>query len=177
MINPLNWHHLATFLVLTMFICDCGPVQHEDPQKSHPLQLDVIATGIYGLKTDSQASTRWITTTEAIQNIFAELDRRYLSKGTVSFTDINFDRCWVLLIEMGQKSTGGYSISLNKASSYVSDEKAVVCLNWDIPDKDVAVAQVMTSPYLLLKTIKGNYRKVVVVDQENHVLFEVDTPR
>jgi hypothetical protein len=113
-----------------------------------------------------------------IQDLVAGFDKQRLSENTLSLKDINLDRCWVLFIEMGQKPTGGYSVSLNKESSYFSDKPAaVICLNWNIPDQDAVLAKVMTSPYLILKLTKGNFTKIVVLDQENHTLFEADTPR
>jgi hypothetical protein len=161
-----------------VFICDCGLVQHESPPKKYPLLRDVIDRGVYGPKTDGQASIQWITTTEQIQKLVAGLDKQRLSENSLPLKDINLDRCWVLLIEMGQKPTGGYSVSLNKQSSYFSDKPAaVICLNWDIPDQDAVLTQVLTSPYLILKLAKGNFTKVVVLDQENRTLFEAHTPR
>lgn len=91
--------------------------------------------------------------------------------------DINFGHSWALLIEMGQKSTGGYSVSLDKFSSRLSDETAVIRINWNTPSKDALMTQIITSPYLMLRLSKENFTKVVVVDQENQTLFEIDTPK
>ena len=82
----------------------------------------------------------------------------------------------MLLIEMGRRSTGGYSVTLGSHAAQVSDDTVVIHVVWNVPDTGAVLAQVVTSPYLLLKLAKGDYRRVVVVDQENEILFEIDVP-
>lgn len=176
MSKALKRNYLAAVLVLSMGICGCGSAQHQGCSNSCPLPLDIVDTGVYGPRTDPQASIQWIATGEQIQKIIEDLDKQGFSKTTVSLKDINLDRWGLLLVEMGQKPTGGYSVSLNKAFSCLSNETAVICLNWNTPNADALSAQVMTSPYLIVKLPKGKFKKVVVLDHENIRLFEIETP-
>ena len=175
MSKPMKWHHRTTFLILLVFICGCSLV-HQEGDKNHLLLIETIFSGIHGLNTDREASIKWITSSEQFRVFVSGFGKQRLSNNTVSMPDINFDHSWALLIEMGQKPTGGYSVSLDKFSSCLSDETTVIRINWNTPNKDALMTQMITSPYLMLRLSKGNFKKVVVVDQEGRMRFEVKTP-
>jgi len=149
----------------------------QEGNQNNQLWLEPIYSGIHGLRTDRDASIKWITSSEQFRVVVADLGKQRFSGNTVSIPEVNFNRYWVLLIEMGQKPTGGYSVSLDKFSPHLSNEKALIRINWNVPNKGAVLTQMMTSPYLMLKLSKGSFLKVVVVDQGTNTLFEVDTPR
>lgn len=67
--------------------------------------------------------------------------------------EIDFEKYTVIAVFMGERSTGGYSI---KITNIVENEKnIVVTINESDPDGDIA-ADVMTSPFHIVKIMKTN---------------------
>ena len=176
MSSQLNKYSLTSLIILSIFICGCGQVQQGRSKSNQPL-LETIFSGLHGPSTDQKASIKWVTNFEQFRAIVEKLGKLQFSDNPLPVAEVDFDRYWALLIEMGQKPTGGYSVSLNKFSSHISNKSAVIHLNWNIPDEGAMVTQMVTSPYLMLRLSKSEFKKVVVVDQDERTLFSVDVPR
>lgn len=78
---------------------------------------------------------------------------------------VDFARSAVLLVEMGQRPTGGYRLGLIENSFAVRDGIALLSVDWQEPGADAMVTQVVTSPCLLLSVPRAAYREILVVDQ------------
>lgn len=104
----------------------------------------------------------------AITRIYDELALSTLARQfgkTFSFTDeIDFERQLLLLVEMGMKPTAGYRLILSDNAVVVDQGKAVLTLNWQQPPADAFLAQVLTSPCLLLSMPLADYTSVELVD-------------
>lgn len=84
-----------------------------------------------------------------------------------SFTDkIDFEQQLLLLVEMGMKPTTGYRLSLSDNEVEVDQHKAVLILNWQQPPADAFLAQVLTSPCLLVSIPFADYASVELVDND-----------
>jgi hypothetical protein len=173
--SAMKRHFLTTLLIPVMLIHGCSLGQNQDNNDTQ-LWIESIHSGVYGVSTNQDISIKWITNSEQYVAFITAFNKHKLSDNTTSIPDIDFEHFWVLLIEMGQKSTGGYSVSLNNAASLLSGKNAVIRVNWDTPEKGAVVTQVVTSPYLMLRLLKGNFKKIVVVDQEEKTLFAIDVP-
>jgi len=68
----------------------------------------------------------------------------------------------VLVLEMGYRSTAGYSLSLSESKIRVKNKEAIVTALWDEPPEDSMQAQVITSPCVIFALPKGDYSKVTV---------------
>ena len=143
----------------------------------HQLWIESVHSGFNGVRTNPEPSVKWITQAEQYIAFMTTTNKHKLADNATSIPPVDFEGSWVLLIEMGKKSTGGYRLSLNKALSFLSNKTAVICINWDTPKNSAAVTQVVTSPYLMLRLLKGNFKKIVVVDQEEKTLFAADVPK
>ena len=82
----------------------------------------------------------------------------------------------LLLVSMGQRSTGGYGLALAREEVVVEDEVAVIELEFTEPGPDDLVTQALTSPCLLLTLPEGGYSVVRVVDQHGHSRAEAAVP-
>jgi hypothetical protein len=176
MINLVKWRHLTVFLILTTAVYSCwlGP---NAEKKENQLWIESVYSGIHGSHVEREPSVKWITSSEQLRVLFSEFEKKRLSDKTIPMPDINFNRSWVLLIETGQKPTGGYSVSLNSAGSHILSKTAVIRINWNEPSQDAQVTQMVTNPFLMLRLSKSDFTKAVVIDQENRKMFEVDVPR
>jgi hypothetical protein len=71
----------------------------------------------------------------------------------------------LLIVEMGQRPTGGYDITLNGEDSGVQDDTLRIVIDWYAPRLDAAVSQALTSQCIALKLPAGAYHEVEIVDQ------------
>ena len=70
-----------------------------------------------------------------------------------------------LLLEMGLKPTGGYGLQLAEPRAALADGVLRLKVNWRTPEPDRLLTQALTSPCLLIKLPRGDYRAIEVLDQ------------
>ena len=87
-----------------------------------------------------------------------------------NLTSIDFLNDVVVAILMKKKPTAGYGISLEEKSAEIKDHIAIVQVNLKKPDPDTMLAQVMTSPCLLIKLPKGRYDTIKFFSQHSELL-------
>lgn len=108
--------------------------------------------------TPSQASeVHYFADPEAFQN--------WIDYRNVSGFDREMARNGVLIVEMGQRPTGGYHISLEGKNTGIKNNVLTIAMNWHAPRLDAAVSQALISQCVALNLPPGQYRKVNVVDQ------------
>lgn len=83
---------------------------------------------------------------------------------------------WVIRVAMGERPTAGYGFRLGSEELQVVDGVAKVSLNWERPQADAMLPQVMTYPCIYLQLEKRDYSKVEILDQRGKVRFTVDLP-
>ena len=79
----------------------------------------------------------------------------------------------VLLVEMGRKPTAGYNISYIDNSFNVKNSEAEVVVKWIEPGPDAIVAQVITSPCLVLSVPAKGYEDISIVDQDRRIRAKI----
>lgn len=76
----------------------------------------------------------------------------------------NFDKKHVLAVSMGFKSTAGYSLVLSDTHVILEDKVAQLAVETQSPDTSgktgTALAQMLTSPCLILALDKGHYTSI-----------------
>jgi hypothetical protein len=77
---------------------------------------------------------------------------------------VDFKKEGVLAVYMGQRPTGGYSMSLQDPTVPIANGVGTVTVKFDEPPPGAMVAQVLTSPCLLVKMGKAGLRSLRVVD-------------
>lgn len=71
----------------------------------------------------------------------------------------------VIVVEMGERPTGGYKIILNRDKSGIRNGTLKIAMDWSAPRLDAAVSQALISECVALHPPKGDYHQVQVVDQ------------
>lgn len=108
--------------------------------------------------TPSQASAvHYFASPNAFQN--------WIDYRDISGFNPNMARNGVLIVEMGERPTGGYRIDLDGKETGINNHVLTVGMDWHAPRLDAAVSQALISECVALHLPQGNYNKVKVVDQ------------
>jgi hypothetical protein len=81
--------------------------------------------------------------------------------GATAVPEVDFDTHWVVLAAWGQKSTAGYSVTLEDDNAEIRDGALQLPIVFEAPQPDTMQAQVMTAPCLVVAVPKGNYSRLV----------------
>ncbi len=158
-------------VVLLGLLSGCWLTQHESiGANSDPAEL--LHKGVYGSRTLYDASASWVTNPIALENTYAALNKRQL-KDAVVLPNIDFEKYGVLFLEMGQRPTGGYTIDFSPSLSRVIDKQAIIKISWNMPQEGLLLTQAVTSPFILIKVDRANITSIIVVDQNEKLLFEI----
>jgi hypothetical protein len=80
-------------------------------------------------------------------NEISMLQNDPLLKDKMKQDDINNSN--YVILNMGEKSTGGYSIGVEKVEE--TDKNIIITVKENVPDKDAMVMQVISYPYTVVK--------------------------
>lgn len=169
--NRIFRHFRSLLIILFGLLSGCWPSQEKGAGDNfNPAEF--LCSGVYGARTAQNPSAMWITNRTLLEQVYSLLNKRQLQDGE-ALPDIDFDVYGVLLLEMGQRPTGGYDIDFVPSLSRVINKQAVIYISWNTPDKGVLLTQAMTSPFLMLKIYRADITSIVVVDQDEQLLFEI----
>ena len=159
--------------LLLLFACGMGQRADAPPPE---FRVDVLMAETHGGGGGQAPSAAWITSRKQLDRLSADRKSRQLpAKDVNADLDVDFAAFHILMIRMGQKPTAGYSLKLDPESCSISRNTAYVGLIWSEPAPGMAAAQVITSPYILLKITKGGYDSVKIVDQHDQLRFDLPT--
>jgi PrcB C-terminal len=108
----------------------------------------------------SGPSARWIATEGAF---LAAMGAGGMFGGEAAAAP-DFKKEGVLAVFMGQRPTAGYGLALQDPNVEVADGVGKVVVRFEEPEPGAMVAQVLTSPCLLLRIPKQGIRQLRVVD-------------
>lgn len=123
----------------------------------NPSGVSVIGDSTYCGTSSQNSEVHYFADPNAFQNW---IDYR-------NITDFNrkMARHGVLIVEMGQRPTGGYNIQLNGEKTGVHGDTLRIAMDWHAPRLDAAVSQALTSECVALSLPPGDYDEANVVDQ------------
>ncbi|WP_440856200.1 hypothetical protein [Salinisphaera sp. RV14] len=117
--------------------------------------------------TPSQASeVHYFADPDAFQN--------WIDYRNVNGFNPKMARNGVLIVEMGQRPTGGYDIQLASKKTGIKNNVLTIGMDWHAPRLDAAVSQAMITQCVALHLPQGQYHKVRVVDQLGNVRGSAD---
>jgi PrcB C-terminal len=85
---------------------------------------------------------------------------------------VDFPREGVVLIAMGQRPTAGYGLSLAETTAAIQDGVLAIRVDWREPPPGYLLAQVITTPCLLVKVPAAAFTRIQVLDQTGRVRVE-----
>ena len=78
----------------------------------------------------------------------------------------------IIIVEMGQRPTGGYNVKLDRDASALEDNVLKIAMVWNAPRLDAAVSQALIASCVAIRPPKEEFRTVRVVDQLGNVRGE-----
>ncbi len=70
-----------------------------------------------------------------------------------------------IVIEMGQRPTGGYEIELMPDETGIESGTLTLGVRWTAPPAYAAISQAPTAPCIVVAPPEGEYERIVIVDQ------------
>ncbi|MCP5426219.1 MAG: protease complex subunit PrcB family protein [Gammaproteobacteria bacterium] len=154
-------------LVLACLV-GCTPSQGADPDgasgQQTTLRADVLFSDTYCGSAAVYPKVAWLGSTAALNQVFDRFDR---SPGATPAVD--FSRQAVLFIAMGQRPTAGYALDFANGRVQRQGETLEVRLGWREPPAGYRLAQVVTTPCLLIEIPAVSFSALRVVDQSGQV--------
>ena len=126
--------------------------------------------------TTAEPTARWIQDQGGLELAYERLQGPRLGAPNKVPT-VDFGEFGVLLIEMGQEPTGGYALHTGEEGMTVEGATAILRIEWQTPEPGAIVTQILTSPCLMLAIPRGDYSRLVVLDQDGTAHFELDIAR
>lgn len=114
--------------------------------------------------THQQAAITVINRQDQLRKMYHGLHRKTMGQHTDPPT-VNFNKHIVLQIDMGQRLTAGYSISIDKQHAELINDTLIINTHWHEPAKGNLLAQVLTRPCLLVQIPLIKFNSVRVLDQ------------
>ena len=117
------------------------------------------------------ATVQWINDPKTLQSAYQRINQHRV--GAPETPTVDFENSGIVLIEMGQQTTGGYGLDLLKPDMAIDGAVATIDVNWQTPAPGTIVTQALTSPCLMLVVPRGEYRTLRIVDQDGLTRFEI----
>jgi hypothetical protein len=163
------------FLILLLGLLSGCWLTQKDSVGNASNHAELLRSGVYGTRTLQESSASWITNRMALVETISNLDKHQIESGG-ELPEIDFEIYGILLLEMGQRPTGGYAINFDSSLSYVVDKKVVIHVILKPPAEGMVVTQAVTSPFMLLKIRHVDITSISVLDQNEQALFELFIP-
>jgi predicted small secreted protein len=122
------------------------------------------------------AQALWIDSHQDLKRHWQRMLSHRLGAGKPSIPQVEWGTHGIVVVHMGQKTTGGYRLELAKPQGRLQAAGAMVSVNWVEPPAGAIAAQMITSPCLLFKIQRGHYHSVVIVDQSGQERVRADLP-
>ncbi len=104
----------------------------------------------------------------------AQNNNRTIGMSKPEVTPLNFFQDVVLAIWMGRQPTAGYGLALAEHTAQIKEKTVIIRLKVTTPAPNHSVAQVVTSPCILVKLPKGQFDSVTLVSQNGQELAKLN---
>lgn len=136
--------HLGTLVVSTMFLINCGDDAIAS-ERSLAGKGEQLHQGFYLANGSSSFKQSKVLNSLALYQ--AELTQYANDQPK----EVDFDRYHVLLVDMGVKQNGGFSVSINEEASTIKDNIVSVQVSFNHTASHCPVTQAITNPYIFYK--------------------------
>ena len=143
-------------------VAGCTGMNGQQPLNAETLHADQNCGG-----SQEEASLRIITDGDSFDQAVKWMGRHTVG-GEQEIARPEFDDTLAVLIEMGQKPTGGYGVALREHEVTIEGDAAILRLEWAEPAADSAVTLALTSPCALIALPQGDYQRIIGIDQDGN---------
>lgn len=159
LINKYSAKFTALFYFSIFSISACDTLL--PTSEPEPVYADVIFQSIRCHTATREPSFKVVSSQQQLDLLLHKFNRHILGKKPGVYP-IEFESTNVLVLEMGDRPTAGYSLSVMDAKIRIKNNEAFVIAQWDEPPQDSMQAQVIVSPCVIFTLPKGNYSRVTI---------------
>lgn len=153
--------------VATALAVACHGEPYSGKQRS-ALPVKALYKSLQCGRSDSSPSVEVISNAEQMEQIYRKLGQ-VLGGQPIELPAISYGKEVAMLVEMGQRPTAGYGLVLDGSTATLRGGIAEVHVIWLEPSEGAVVAQLITSPCLLIALPRDSYESVRIVDQDEQV--------
>ncbi len=159
--------------VAALLLSACQPWAGKASQREGKAAVAVVYSGAHCGRREATPRASWIDDARQLEASLRHIRADRLGGQPASLPNLDFRHEIGLLVEMGQRPTLGYRLTLGEDEElHISQGRAHLSLNWVQPPADAIVAQALSSPCLLLKLERGDYTSVQVLDTQGALKAE-----
>ncbi len=158
-------------VLLGISFAACAPTARDGGLSARALDSDLHC----GRPYPTSAAT-WNDNPVDFEAAYRRFDRVSIET-LVDLPDVDFSRDGVVLVEMGQRGTGGYGIDLATPQVTRVDDAVQLIVHWTDPPPDAVLPQVITSPCVFITLSRGDYERVQVFDENGRLRAETQVPQ
>ena len=116
-----------------------------------------------------EPSVEWITNSKAYRSAYNQTKKHILGDASKP-QYVDFNRLGVIAVYMGRRPTAGYQVSLASITAEVGvHNELTLAVSWIEPPVDALLAQVITSPCILVSIPKDDYSTIKTVDEGSRI--------
>ncbi|MCF6337158.1 MAG: protease complex subunit PrcB family protein [Gammaproteobacteria bacterium] len=161
---------IACALLLLPLVAACQSKAHHLQQQDKQPAVEALYTSQQCGRSQSTPSITWINNAQQLATSIQRIQSTPLGGKPPTLPKLDFQHEIVLLIEMGQRPTLGYQITLTEINNlHITSGQAHLTVDWIQPPADAMVAQMISSPCLLLKLKRGDYTSVQILDRQGTI--------
>ncbi len=170
----------AISFICLLWIGLFGCTHAETPQDFKSIDIQVMHERTHCGNTAAMSTALWIADRARLTRVFDRMDRRQIGGSAPEWTEnFDFKNYGILFVHMGRQPTGGYALEYVPGHAHISGKTATVVLKWMTPDPAAMVTQVITSPCMMLKMPKTNFKRIEIIDQHGRLkaAIEMEQPK
>jgi len=137
-------------------------------------KVEVITKGNICKRTEPSAAAVWIDNSLQLAYFYRQINNNIIGSLNAPIPEIDFSRFEVLIIMMGQKPAGGFSLNIRDEKPVVDKDKLILYIDWIKPPQGAVLPQMISSPYLMLKLKKQGYSQIEVLDQNKRLRIKIN---
>jgi hypothetical protein len=160
----------AGILTISIGACAGATEPTSGPPTGTLVEIRSVYTGIHCAAVSPQPSLTRIDSPAELEAAMARMQ-----PGAV-IGSVAFDRRRVVRIDMGVQPTAGYGVSLASSQARVDNGILELPLRWRAPPPGAMLAQVLTSPCVLVSVPDRGYRELRAIDQNGELRGRLQMP-
>lgn len=160
---------IAAAAMVTLLISATGCADKTPPVRT-------VYTTLQCVGSETTLNLGRFTDSEAWQGYF-ETAMAATAPENIRTSGVCFDHAAVLVIDMGQKSSGGYALRLSDRQATIEEGTLMVFVKMMLPAPGMVQTRMLTHPCLALSIPKAGYEKIALYSDADTLLAEMDVAR
>ena len=144
------------------------------PSPKTALSVEVLISGRQCLPAPKSWAATWMASPNQLRGMLSRCHANRFGFFSKAVPSVDFERFGVLVVEMGQQPSAGYGFNTKDVSAYVEGQTANVRLACRRPPPGAITAQMVTSPWIMIRLPAGSFRNIRVVDQNSRILARIE---